>query len=61
MKQWRKEVRGWHLMVTADQGGGVGIGWHKPVRYNGITLMLGPVLIDIQPPAPTWLSQQLQK
>ena len=52
MKQWRKQVRGWQLMVTTDQGGGFGFSWHNPVRWNGITLMFGPVLIDIQPPMP---------
>jgi hypothetical protein len=37
-------------MVTRGQGGGIGFAWANPARYNGVTIMLGPVLIDIQPP-----------
>lgn len=50
---------GWHLMATIGQGGGLGLSWVSPVRWNGFSLLLGPLIIDIQPPMPKWMADQI--
>lgn len=59
MGQWRKDIRGWNLTVTVGQGGGFGIVWHSPVRWNGISFLCGPIIIDVQPPMPKWAADQI--
>jgi len=45
-------------MVTWGQAFAIGIhtgwGW-VAMRVNGFSILLGPLAIDVQPPAPKWL------
>lgn len=58
MKQWRKMVGGWEFIGTTKQGGGIGFSWHGS-RYNGVTVFLGPLIVDIVPPLPKWLADEM--
>lgn len=64
MTRWRWQKitgkGGWSFMATIGQGGGLGISWVNPIRWNGISLLLGPLIIDIQPPAPEWMKGDIK-
>lgn len=48
--QWETTIRGWWLCACVGQIVGIGILWHGP--YNGISVTLGPLTLDLAPPAP---------
>lgn len=56
--QRRWYPRGWCLMLTVGQVIGLGIMWHG--RFNGVSFHLGPVTLDIQPPAPEWMKGEIK-
>lgn len=58
MTQWRKQTHGWLFMATVGQAGGLGI--VRNGRWNGWSIFLGPLAIDIQPPLPRWMQDQIE-
>lgn len=60
MKQWDKQLGWWQFTATVGQGGGLGLAWHRS-RYNGVSLFLGPVIVDIVPPPPKAIRDDLLK
>lgn len=57
MKQWHKDVRGWQIIFTRGRGAGLGICWHGRIRLYGLTVFIGPLVIDLQPPMPEFIAQ----
>lgn len=59
-KTW--EPSGWRIMLTWGQSFGVGVfasaSW-VGFRCNGVDLMVGPLVLTIQPPLPAWIAAQL--
>lgn len=58
LKQRRWHPLGWTIMFTWGQTFGLGIftgGTLLAARCNGVDVMVGPVTLTIQPPAPKWI------
>jgi hypothetical protein len=64
MKRWWQKQRvwkpcGWWIMYSWGQSCGLAFilcGWHRTaIRVNGGEIIIGPISISIQPPAPQWM------
>lgn len=58
-KQRRWGWRGWWLMLTWGQVFGVGVTCScslHALRVNGVSIIIGPLAIDVVPPPPRWLA-----
>lgn len=53
-RRWQWFPRKWFVMVTMNQGWGLGFAVSPPLKYNGADFYLGPFILTIQPPAPAW-------
>lgn len=56
--------RGWILMLTWGQslafGIHMGYGWIA-MRINGLSIHIGPLAIDIRPPMPKWMKDEIEE
>jgi len=59
-RQWNWNPGGWFLMVTIGHSFGLGFAGHS-IRFNGIDIFLGPVILTVQPPPPKWLVDDIAK
>ena len=50
-RQWEWRPRGWFVLLTVGGAWGLGFMAHS-MRYNGVDIYFGPVVLTVQPPMP---------
>lgn len=53
-RQWTWQPRGWFILATWWGPWGLGF-MASSIRYNGVDVYLGPLVISVQPPMPAEL------
>lgn len=50
-REWQWRPRGWFILLTVGEAFGLGFFGHA-MRYNGVDIYFGPVVLTVQPPEP---------